>query len=388
MKLYFECASGAAGDMICAALLDLFEDKAAVLNELNGLGLPHTVFSLSQSEQCGIKGAQLSVKINGHEEGGHHHAESDHHHGRRLEDIFEIIDLLNAGEKVKADAKAVYSIVAQAEAKAHGRPAGEVHFHELGMLDAVADVTAASYLINRLAPEAIFASPVNVGSGTVECAHGVLPVPAPATANILLGVPYYKSDIETELCTPTGAALLKHFVCSFTAEPAFEKVTKIGIGAGKKLLPQANVIRVFAFEGGQNTVTELCCNVDDMTGEEIAFAAERMLESGALDCFSTACLMKKGRPGFQLTVLCKNEDAEKFASLIFRHTTTIGIRRYTPSRYTLKRELREDAGIRIKRSEGYGTVREKIEFEDLKKLALENDVSIFEARRMAEKNAD
>ncbi len=387
MNLYFECNMGASGDMLASALVDLFEDKAAVVSELNSLGLPDTEISYSVSEKCGISGAHLDIVIKGETETPEAHHHHHHHHSHRsLGDIFEIIDSLCADEKVKADAKEIYKVVASAEAQAHNAPVSEVHFHELGMLDAVADVTICAYLINRLKPERIIASPVNVGSGTVKCAHGVLPVPAPATANILNGVPYYKSEIETELCTPTGAAILKYFADEFTAEPVFTNVIKTGIGTGTKELERANILRVFAFE--DVTVAELSCNIDDMTGEEAAFAAEVMMNSGALDCFITPVTMKKGRPAYLFTVLCRNSEAEKFAELIFKHTTTIGIRKYSPSRYTLERTIDEKKGVRIKRSEGFGIKREKAEFEDIKKLALEKDISLFEARRIAEKAAE
>ncbi len=373
---------GAAGDMLASALFELFEDKESLLCELNSLSLPHTEIEYEQVSDE-ISGAHLHIIIDGEEETPHSHHNHSHHHGRHLSEVCGIIDTLTADEKVKSDAKAVYSIIAEAEASAHGKPAGEVHFHELGMIDAIADVTLCSYLINKLAPERIICSPINVGNGSVKCAHGVLPVPAPATANILQGVPYYKSDIQTELCTPTGAAVLKYFADEFTHTPALGGVKRVGVGVGTKKLSQPNIVRAFLFD--DCGITELSCNIDDMTGEEAAFASETMLRKGALDCFITPIFMKKGRPAYMLTVLCKSGDCAKFTQLLFEHTTTLGIRRYSPSRYTLEREFREEAGAQIKRSEGYGTVKEKIEFEDLKSLALEKDISIFEARKELEK---
>ena len=369
---------GAAGDMIASALVDLFEDKEQIVRELNSLGLPHTNIIHSEKQQSGISGTHLDIIINGEEETPDHHGHHHHHHGRGLGEIFHIIDNLSIDEKVKADIKSIYTIVAEAEAMAHNAEVGEVHFHELGMLDAIADITISAYLINRLSPDRIIASPINVGNGTVKCAHGVLPVPAPATANILTGVAYYKSEINTELCTPTGAAVLKYFVSEFVSSPILNNVQKTGIGTGTKELEQANIIRAFLFDDGG--ITELSCNIDDITGEEAAFAAEKMLSEGALDCFITPIIMKKGRPAYMFTVLCRNDEADKFSSLIFKHTTTIGIRKYTPGRYTLDREFTGDGGVTVKKSEGYGTAKEKIEFEDIKALALEKDISIFEAR--------
>ena len=389
MKLYFECRMGAAGDMLASALTDLFEDKAALLKELNQIGLPHTRIEYEEAEQCGIGGAHLHIIIRGEEEtpDDYHHHHHHHHHGRTPAEIDALIDTLLISDKVKNNVKEVYRLVAEAESTAHRKPVGEIHFHELGTLDALADITLSTYLLDKLQPEAILCSPINVGSGTVHCAHGILPVPAPATANLLLGVPYYQSEIPTELCTPTGAAVLKYFVSEFTAQPAMESVRKIGIGCGTKQLEQANILRVFMFEDSP-TVTELSCNIDDITGEEAAFATERMMAEGALDCFITPIFMKKGRPAYMFTVLCKNGDANRFASLIFRHTATLGIRRYTPSRYTLERELREEDGVRIKRSEGYGTVTEKIEFEDIRALALRDNISVFEARKRLQGSKD
>ena len=377
MNLFFECNSGAAGDMLASALFDLFEDKQDLLSQLNALSLPETKIIYEQKETHGISGAHLEVIINGETEmpDSAHAAEHSHRH---LSDIIAIVDSLQVSDKVKSDVKNIYTLIAEAEAKAHNTEAGEVHFHELGMLDAVADITVCAYLIEKLAAARILCSPVNVGGGTVKCAHGVLPVPAPATAEILVGMPYYKSEIETELCTPTGAAVLKYFADEFTSAPEFNAVRKIGTGCGTKEYGQANIVRVFELDG--EFITELSCNVDDMTGEEISFATEKLISEGALDCFVAPVFMKKGRPAYLLTLLCRSSDSKKFAELIFKHTTSLGIRKYTPSRYTLERTFTEEGGVTLKRSEGFGVTKEKPEFEDIKKLALEEDISVFEAR--------
>lgn len=382
MNLYFECSMGAAGDMLASALVDLFEDKKKTAEELNSLGLLNTEIIYGEKAQNGINGTHLEVIINGEKEEPDR-AHEHHHHGRGLAEIFEITDSLKVSDKVKTDIKNIYNIIAAAESAVHGESVSEIHFHELGMLDAIADITACAYLIDKLAPEKIISSPINAGNGTVHCAHGELPVPAPATAEILKGVPYYKSDIETELCTPTGAALIKYYASEFISEPAFNAVKKIGVGSGTKELKKANILRAFLFEG--ESVTELSCNIDDMTGEEAAFAAEIMMKNGALDCFVSPIIMKKGRPAYLFTVLCKNGDEDKFAKLIFKHTTTIGLRKYSPARYTLNREFIENSGATIKKSEGYGAAKEKIEFEDIKDYALKNDISVFEARKELEK---
>lgn len=378
MNIYFECNMGAAGDMVSSALVDLFDDRAAIVAKLNSLSLPHTKIKYGTKKQCGIDGTHLEIIIGGEvetHETHHHH----HHAHRNLAVVLEIVDALTVSEKVKNDIKNIYTIVAEAESKAHGKAVSEVHFHELGMLDAIADITITAFLLDELGADKVYCSPINVGGGTVECAHGVLSVPAPATANILTGVPYYKSEIKTELCTPTGAAIMKYYTDEFTDAPRFDAVQKIGIGTGTKELENANIIRAFLFEG--ESVDELSCNVDDMSGEDIAFAAERILDSGALDCFITPIMMKKGRPAYMLTVLCNHSDTDKFVRLIFKHTTTIGIRKYTPSRYTLDRTLTDCGGVQIKRSEGFGEIKQKPEFDNVKKIAIEKDISIFEARK-------
>ena len=201
----------------------------------------------------------------------------------------------------------MYDAIAQAEAKAHGCPVGDVHFHEVGALDAVADVVGVCYALYLLQPEQILASPVHVGSGTVRCAHGIMPVPAPATANLLSGVPIYGGTVRGELCTPTGAALLTHFAQSFGPMPVMT-AQAVGVGIGTKQFEQANCVRAFLGETAEEAngeILELVCNIDDMTPEALAFACSRLLEEGALDVYVTPGTMKKGRPGHVLTVLCR-----------------------------------------------------------------------------------
>jgi len=235
------------------------------------------------------------------------------HHHSDLHNIEHIIEELALPDKVRADALAVYQLIAEAESHAHGRPVEHIHFHEVGTLDAVADITGVCLLIYLLAPERILASPVHVGCGQVRCAHGVLPVPAPATAHILRDAPIYGGKIQGELCTPTGAALLKHFACGFGEMPVM-RAAQIGYGMGKKDFEAANCVRAFFgetdTENGDDEVLELRCNLDDMTGEAIGFAQDRLLEGGALEVFTTAVGMKKSRPGVLLTCLCREAQRE------------------------------------------------------------------------------
>ena len=304
-----------------------------------------------------------------------------------MDEIRNIIASLKLPEESKVHIIAVYSLIALAESDAHGRPVSEIHFHEVGTMDAIADIAAVCMLMQRLAPEKVLVSPVHVGSGQVRCAHGILPVPAPATAYILQGVPIYGGSIKGELCTPTGAALLKHFATSFGEMPPM-RVEKIAYGCGKKDFPIANCVRAMMGETDEDTqqVVELSCNMDDMTAERIAFATEKLMEEGALEAFTTPVGMKKSRPGILLTVICTEAKRDKMIRLIFKHTTTIGIRENISRRFTLKRNMLEQESefgpVRVKRSEGYGVVREKYEYEDLAAIARARDLSIEEVVKL------
>lgn len=242
--LYLDCAMGAAGDMLAAALLDLLDAPETAVKTLNALGIPGVTYVLERTEKCGVSGLHLRVLVGEEEEGEHHH----HHHHTNLQEIRHIVSHLNTSDAVKARVLAVYGRIAAAESAVHGESVEEVHFHEVGAMDAVADITAACWLMERLAPEKVMASPIHVGCGTVRCAHGVLPVPAPATAKLLDGVPTYGGEIEGELCTPTGAALVTEFASEFGEQPEMRD-EKIGFGMGSKDFPRANCLRAVLGEG-------------------------------------------------------------------------------------------------------------------------------------------
>ncbi|MBO4426793.1 MAG: nickel pincer cofactor biosynthesis protein LarC [Clostridiales bacterium] len=384
---------GAAGDMLTAALADLTGNRESCEAKLNALGIPGVTFDLQSSAKCGIVGVHSDVRVNGVSEGEEHHHhdhhdhEHEHHHGHNhhhehhhtsMHDIEHIIEDLSVPSKIKEDAIAIYKLIAAAESKAHGRPVEEIHFHEVGAMDAVADIVAVCYLMNEIAPDKVVVSPIHVGFGEVKCAHGTVPVPAPATAAILEGVPVSAGHIEGELCTPTGAALLKYYADEFGQMPEMS-ITGTGYGMGKKDFEQANCVRAMLGESFEDhaddtpdRIAELKCNLDDMTGEDIAYATGVLMDAGALDVFTTAIGMKKGRPGIMLTVLCRTGDKDKFAKLIFENTTTIGIRYLEESRYIMKRSedtARSKFGdVRMKVSEGYGVTRAKPEYEDIKKI--------------------
>lgn len=427
--LYLDCGMGAAGDMLTAALLELLPEaeQEAFLNQMNSLGLPGVQLSRETVSRCGINGTHVTVLVHGQEEEaedvhshedirqdghGHHHSHGDthhdghehHHHHSSLADIRHIVEEhLPVSEKVRQDILAVYGLIAEAESKAHGVPVTDIHFHEVGTLDAVADVTAVCLLMERLGPEEVLVSPVHVGSGQVRCAHGILPVPAPATAYILRGVPTYGGAVKGELCTPTGAALLKHFATGFWEMPSM-RVESIGYGMGKKEFEAANCVRAFLgqremrpvqagpeAEGdsadGTETVLELSCNLDDMTAEALGFAMEQLLAAGALDVWTSPIGMKKNRPGVMLSLLCRVSERDTFLHLLFLHTTTLGVREQRRQRWTLHRreETVETAygPLRKKCVSGYGVSREKYEYDDLARIARERGLSLSDARKLA-----
>ena len=375
--LYIDCGMGAAGDMLTSALLELLPEKEKFIDRMNSLGIPGVTVSAEKSTKCGITGTHISVKVHGEEEGEDHH----HHHHGSMEEIRAIVNGLPIPAMVKLDVMAVYQEIAQAESFAHGVPVGNVHFHEVGAMDAIADVTAVCLLMHELDVQRVVASPIHVGSGSVRCAHGILPVPAPATAYILKGVPIYGGSIPGELCTPTGAALLKHFVEEFGDMPPM-KVASIGYGMGKKDFERANCVRVMLGETQERSesVLELRCNLDDMTGEAVGFALEQLMEQGALDAFTMPIGMKKSRPGILLTVLCRETEREKFISLLFQYTTTLGVRETVCRRATLQRHTETVdtpyGPVRKKVSSGYGITRGKYEYEDLAKIARERGKGI------------
>ena len=439
---------GIAGDMLMGALAEIAPAEA--VEKLLALKIPGTEISFEHGEKCGIGGTRAHVLVHGEEEGSvgehghgehdhctgyghgehgheaehaHHHSHGGHghdaehvhhheHHHYGIEDIRSIINGLPVPASVKENALAIYTRIASAESKVHGQPVSEIHFHEVGAMDAVADVVGNCFLLEAIGAERIVSSPVNVGSGSVRCAHGILPVPAPATAEILKGTEYYSDEIRGELCTPTGAAILTHFTDEIGARPRM-RVDSVGIGAGTKDFPKANILRVFLGEareisgaddgtqpegrdfqpaadeemfcdssdGSQmDQICELSANIDDMTGEELGFAMERILEAGALDVYYTPIVMKKSRPAVKLSCLCRREKAKAMAEVIFRHTRTAGIRRQDFVRYVLQRESTERDGLRVKSYRGYGVERSKPEYEDLAELARSRDGSLIDMK--------
>ena len=418
--LYLECRMGAAGDMLMAALSEL-TDQQKFIEKMNQTGLAGVTVSAEPSVKCGVTGTHMRVMINGEEEisedvhdhdhhhdHGHdhehhhdhehdheHHHDHDHdhehghhHHHTSMHDIEDILAGLNISEKVRTDALNVYKLIAEAEAHAHGTTVEQIHFHEVGNMDAVADVVGVCMLMEEIGADRILASTVSVGSGFVRCAHGILPVPAPATAYLLQGVPTVSGIAEGELCTPTGAALLKYFVQSFDKMPAMT-AEKIGYGMGMKDFKAANCVRAFLGESEDDgEVVELVCNIDDQSPEELGYAMDALLENGALDVYITPVHMKKNRPGVVFTCVSLVSAKEKMISLMFSHLTTLGIREYSCRRHAMARKqtvIHTSLGdVRIKESQGWGTGRKKIEYDDLSRIARENNTSISDIRNRIE----
>ena len=380
---------GAAGDMLTAALLEIVPDRAAALARINALGIPGVHVHADPATVCGLVGTRVDVHIHGHTEEEHHHHHDHHstgadaqervpphhHHHASRADIAAQIAALNASDTVKAHVQAVYDLIADAEAKAHGRPVTEIHFHEVGMADALSDIASVVLLLEMLGPDRVVASRPEVGGGFVQCAHGTLPVPAPATAHILTGVPYTSGAANCELLTPTGAALLVHFADAFGPMPPLA-VERTGLGLGHREVPgRLNGVRAFLGEeaggtrscasatGPNGRVAELRANIDDMTGEDLAFACDRLRAAGALDVSLAPLTMKKGRPGHLLIVLAPLDLADALAAAILRETSTFGVRRIDCARYELAREI-VPGDVRVKVGRGYGVEKSKPEFAD------------------------
>ncbi len=382
--LYLECNAGVSGDMMVGSLSALLDSPAEAASMIESAGIPGIKVEVEDGSRSHIHGTKARIYVNGEEE-GHGHDAHVHHSHRSISDVLGIIEGLNVSDEVKGHAVAIYRSIAEAEAEVHGEPVGEVHFHEVGMLDAIADIVGTCMLMERLAPERIMASPIRTGYGTVECAHGRLPIPAPATAILLKGMPTYAGDAEGEFTTPTGAAILKHFVKEYGQRPSMV-VDGIGVGLGHSEREIPNLLRAFIGTSSDSmpSVDVLNCNIDDMTPEDLATAMDRLMEDGALDVMVTPITMKKGRPAHMLTCLCRHADRDRVARSILANTSTIGIRTWPADRYELSSHTEVyDTGfgeLRVKVSEGYGVRKWKPEHDDLVRIASEKGLSVREVR--------
>ena len=361
-NLYFECASGISGDMAVAALIDLGADREKLLKVLGTIPAEGFKVEISEVIKNGIKCCDFNVILDEKHENhdhdteylfgkNHHHDHLHHHEHRNLGDILHIIEHTELSENAKNLAGKIFKIVAESESKAHGVALEEVHFHEVGAVDSIVDIVAFAFCFDDLGIERVFIPALTEGTGEIRCQHGILPIPVPAVVNIVqeYGFSLKITDIKAELVTPTGAAIAAAVRTDETLPKEF-KITETGLGAGKRNYEKPSILRAFFIEESErndesekdekpaNEVTKLEANIDDSTGEELGFAMEQLFEAGALDVFYTPCFMKKNRPAYMLTVLCKNEDSEKMEEIIFNQTTTIGIRRSKTERSVLTRE--------------------------------------------------
>jgi uncharacterized protein (TIGR00299 family) protein len=377
MKLaYFDCFSGISGDMTLGALVDAGFPVEQLRSELESLQVSGWQLTTEKIWKNGMAATYVRVKT------------EDQQKHRSLTTILEILAQSKLAPAVRERAAAIFQKLGEAEAYVHDAPLDKVHFHEVGAVDAIIDIVGACVGFEAFGIDRFACSPLNVGGGTAKMAHGILPVPAPATAKLLQGAPTYSNGVQRELVTPTGAAIVATLCDAFGSQPAMT-VSAIGYGAGTADLEgQPNVLRVMVGESAfkssaDEEISIIEANLDDMNPQIYGYVQEKVLAAGALDAYVTALLMKKGRPGTLLTVLCRPQEAEKLMSLIFAETTTFGIRRYNAQRRALPREW-------VKVSTAYGEVRIKLsrsngqvlhvaaEYDDCRKLAEEKQVPLQE----------
>ncbi len=385
MKIaYFDCFSGVSGDMILGSLLDAGLDLEALRQVLSSIPLPGCELSAEKVMKGGIAGTRFRVitSVTGEE--------------RHLSDIINLINDSLLSDKSKQSAGDIFRAIAAVEADIHGTTVDKIHFHEIGAVDSIIDIAGACAALDMMGIGAVYCSRVNVGEGFVKTDHGLLPVPAPATAKLLAGAPVYSSGIEAELATPTGAAIMKYFSKSFGPLPDMT-VRSVGYGAGMKDLPYPNLLRVFIGDDnartGHDTILSLETNIDDMNPEFYQHVAEQLLEAGALDVFTTPVIMKKGRPGTQLTVLAREEQRDLLTGMVFAETTTAGIRISRIERAILDREMRPvstrfgEITVKIL-SRGGRVVTVSPEYEECRKIAKVRMVPLKTVYDEAKKMAD
>jgi uncharacterized protein (TIGR00299 family) protein len=376
MKIaYFDCFSGISGNMILGALIDAGLDLKELELELRKLRISGFELHAERTERQGISGTKFKVEI------------SERQVERHLKDITQLIDQSDLSDAVKELSNKIFKQLASIEAKIHNKGVEEIHFHEVGGLDSIIDVIGSVVGIKKLGIDAVWSSKIHVGTGFVECQHGVLPVPAPATLELLKGIPIYSRAIATELVTPTGACILKNLSRSFGVMPEM-KVEKIGYGAGTKDLKIPNLLRVYVGETSdgeydKDEVILVETNIDDMNPELFDYACEMLLNQGALDVFMTSILMKKNRPATMLSVLAPPDRMDRILSTIFAETTTLGVRIHRVER---KKLVRETISVRTR----FGEIKVKVsrvgeqiqnvapEYEECKEMAIRQNVPLRE----------
>lgn len=394
--LYFDCSSGISGNMTIGALLEIVDDEKYLLNELKKLNIDGYEIKISKKVKNGIIGTHVDVLLehedhHKHKEHNHENEHTHHHEHRNLSDVNKIIDNSTLNDEVKKLAKKIFLRVAKAESKVHNKPLEEVHFHEVGAIDSIIDIVGTAILINKINPDKIVSSTVNDGYGFIECAHGKMAVPVPATSEIFSNsnVKFRQIEIDTELVTPTGAAIIAELVTEFMPLPEM-RIEKIGWGSGSKDLQIPNVLKVYygSIEDEKDDVIVMETNIDDCGGEILGYTQELLFKNGALDVFFTPIFMKKNRPGYRMSITCKEEDKLKLQNIIFRETTTIGIRYRKEHRAVLKREIIEIetkyGKIKAKKVINNGEEYIYPEYEEIKKIAEKNNIPLKKLYKLEE----
>ena len=382
--LYYDCFAGISGDMNLGAMVDLGVDPDFLISELQKLGIEGFHLEIQRDIRRGISGTKATVIIENPENEKHRH----------LRHVEELINQSSLSAEVKTRSLKIFDLIAEAEARVHNISKQSVHFHEVGALDSIADIVGAAICLDFLKVDKIMSSPIQLGGGMVKCAHGLMPVPAPATALIVQDVPVRTGLVQHEATTPTGAAILVATVDEFTAQIDF-KIKKTGYGIGQRDISEVpNVLRVYLSEENENTDSAhleeawiLECNIDDMNPEWYDHLFNTLFEAGASDVFLSPIIMKKSRPANMLSVLCPANLLPEMKSIIFNNSTTIGIREYAVAKTVLERQAKvietELGPVRVKCSYFAGKeIRFKPEYEDLKNLATQHGLSLNEVERI------
>lgn len=408
--LYFDCSSGISGNMTLGALSEIAGNENYLSEELRKLNIGGYRIEISKKIKNGITGTYVDVILehksydshrdahsdeNNHNHQDTHEHHSEHHHEHRnLNDVNRIIDESSIDSKSKELAKRIFLRVAKAESKVHNKPLEEVHFHEVGAIDSIVDIVGTAILINKINPDKIISSVVNDGYGFIECAHGTMTVPVPATSEIFAAsdAKLRQIDIDTELVTPTGAAIIAELAEEFVPLPAMV-TEKIGWGAGSKDLRIPNILKVYygEVEEEDNHVLVMETCIDDCSGEILGYVSEKLFQNGALDVFYTPAFMKKGRPAYCLTVVCRDSESDRLKEIIFRETTTIGIRYRYECRTELEREVSQIdtryGEVKIKKVINNQETYIYPEYESIREIAKEKDIPLKELYKLEELNS-
>lgn len=369
---YFDCFCGIAGNMILGAFIDSGLNKNVLISKFKKTKIPKFTIDIKKVKKQGIVGTYLEVKTTDKTE-------------RKIGDILKIIRESNLDEEVKNLSQKIFEKLFSAEAKVHGKKFDEIHLHELSATDAIVDIVGSCIAIKEMGIEKIYSSPLNLGSGFVSCKHGTLPVPAPATLEIIKNIPIYSSDIKEELTTPTGAAIITTLADKFCNLPPI-KIKKIGYGAGSKNLPIPNFLRIYLGEEenyNKDNILQIETNIDDLSPQIYDYLFERLFEAGALDVYLTPIIMKKTRPAVVLSVLCYEQNLQKIKDIIFSETTTLGVRIHKVNRIILKREIKEVntkfGKIKVKIVKENNKIIKTIpEYEDCKNIAKKYKIPLRE----------